>query len=317
MAMPDWSGLEILCPRADVTAARIVVRMPPPEGSAPRSWRLSGEIVGPVCDFARTMPVNVQLRPPADDANSGHIAATATLTEPCFWTPELPFLYYAHLQLHTAAQQESPAAQLRRPLGLLPLSIRKRRFYLNSETWVPRAISADTSYVAADLLDEYRQLGAVLLVTNPDDAFCDAASHRGIPLIAQVPAAGDEFWPAIRRLARWPAVALLVIGDSLPVGDGSPGEEAIRHAAAGKLLGLRVQAGAANALPPLPPWADVIVCHGRDAAEIEPIAAQSILPTIAVCQAETPLSPADARARCDALQQALAHVGLLAGYGVG
>src|SRR5690606_24169058 len=67
-----------------------------------------------------------------------------------------------------------------------------------------------------DVLDEFREAAAALVVENPSDELCAAASQRGVLLVADLKASAD---PAndVRRLARHAAVGFVVLrGDSLP-----------------------------------------------------------------------------------------------------
>lgn len=56
---------------------------------------LAGTMSGPRRKGSRTLPATVPLRPIADAAP----AAEAILPDPCFWSPEMPFLYDIRVEL--------------------------------------------------------------------------------------------------------------------------------------------------------------------------------------------------------------------------
>src|ERR1700758_3777258 len=87
-AAPNLDTLELFFGEATDAEARIYARLPcdkPLDG-----WQLTGTLTGPECRFANTLPATFEFK----DLGPGHdLLAEAIVTEPCFWTPELPFLY--------------------------------------------------------------------------------------------------------------------------------------------------------------------------------------------------------------------------------
>jgi hypothetical protein len=53
--------------------------------------RIEGLITGPYCAYARTLPATYPIR-------SGQVS----IVDPCYWTPELPFLYQIEATAPTA-----------------------------------------------------------------------------------------------------------------------------------------------------------------------------------------------------------------------
>jgi hypothetical protein len=68
---------------------------------------LTGTISGPRVEGSRTLPATTALRPLANAAFS---AASAILTDPCYWSPERPFLYDVSLELRVGDQAVDSAA---------------------------------------------------------------------------------------------------------------------------------------------------------------------------------------------------------------
>src|SRR3954471_17984228 len=58
--------------------------------------QITGILTGPFCEYAQTLAATI----PFVDAGPGKSSlAQAIVPDPCFWTPELPYLYRAHLEL--------------------------------------------------------------------------------------------------------------------------------------------------------------------------------------------------------------------------
>jgi hypothetical protein len=68
-------------------------------GESPAGAALSGTISGPRSNASRTLPATVELKA-SRAGNAPH--AEAILPDPCFWSPELPFLYDISLELRHA-----------------------------------------------------------------------------------------------------------------------------------------------------------------------------------------------------------------------
>ena len=79
--------------RADEMRAEVHVRQPGLADDA----RLTGTLTGPLCATATTLPTTVRLA--AAGWAGGVPAARAILTEPSYWTPELPNLYRLDLEV--------------------------------------------------------------------------------------------------------------------------------------------------------------------------------------------------------------------------
>ncbi len=107
-------SLDITLSEASDMLARVVVRprlKPMLEG---RSLRLAGFIRGPICDTSQTLPAEFTLvETPASEFTSEFTEAdppeaSATIVDPCYWTPDLPMMYAVTLQL---IDDQQPAGQ--------------------------------------------------------------------------------------------------------------------------------------------------------------------------------------------------------------
>jgi hypothetical protein len=75
--------------------AHVVARLPL-EAQDPGRFQLGGRLVGPECERAHTLPTSA---PFVARVVEGALLAEAVVVDPCFWTPDLPFLYRAKLEL--------------------------------------------------------------------------------------------------------------------------------------------------------------------------------------------------------------------------
>src|SRR6516225_4867325 len=79
---------------ANEAEARVYARLPsavPLDG-----YQLTGRLIGPECCFAKTLPATI---PFVDRGPGNGLLTEAIVPDPCFWTPELPFLYRAIVEV--------------------------------------------------------------------------------------------------------------------------------------------------------------------------------------------------------------------------
>lgn len=261
--------------------------------------RLAGTLVGPECRRSTTLPVTarlVDLGPPPGDAFAGSapLVARAVLTEPAFWTPELPNLYRLEARVECGA---AVAATFAIRVGLRRLGVRGRSFRLDGRRWVPRGVRVHGTALDCDAL---RQEAATAVVANPDATVCGRADAEGVAVIAVLDAAPIEGTvERIGGLAIHPAVVMAL----LPAGTATADAEAIAAAVRGIKGTLQLGWIVDGALPPpgVPAgvdWLAVVVgSEGvphpawRDAAPPLPLVA---------------CGGSGGRAGCDALQARLA-----------
>jgi hypothetical protein len=242
----NLDALELFFGEATDAEARVYARLPW-NGPLDR-WRVTGTLTGPECRYAKTLPATFEFH----DLGPGEgLLAEAIVTEPCFWTPELPFLYRCTVELRGAGDAaEGPEVYSSRSVVMTPheedgsysvassrrsvsstlverlIGIRRLgavgcSLYLDGKRWVARGVCLDDSPLTthhSPILAAARESSAVLRVPSPDDAFCLEASRLGVPLFVDLSVDAAQLLPKIRRLGRWPAVFAIILDHSVPIG---------------------------------------------------------------------------------------------------
>ena len=100
----------------DVTdmQAHVYARYTGPEAVAVR-----GELRGPFCEIARTLPADFPFRDLAPERAG---SAEAIVTDPCLWSPEMPQLYRVEVQ---AVAGDAVVAEYHGTIGLQRLAPRR------------------------------------------------------------------------------------------------------------------------------------------------------------------------------------------------
>jgi hypothetical protein len=307
----DFSDrLELFFGHAADAVARVYARL---RGSEHNSeLQLTGTLKGPSCRYAKTLQATFSL---ADRGPGNSLLAETIIPEPCFWTPEMPQLYDAEVQLRRRGEILAHASRI---FAIRRLGARGRKLLFDGKGWVLRAVSRDEAPAAE--LSQWREADAAMLVRDPDEKLCEEASRVGVLLVAdldrpkpetlspcgrgQVEGADVE-WARNKtlRLSRWPAVGMVVStgGAAFDPGD-------LNH---NLLLAQRFRPE-----HPVAPaaWADVVVCEMADADNWAARTADCKLPTIAARLADKQIGVAGGRTLCDRLQRDLAGRGEIAGY---
>jgi hypothetical protein len=214
-------------PSPDRVTVYARLREPPADGR----YALRGTIRGPHCLYSTTLQTTADFK----DAGPGEtLLAKALVVDPCYWTPELPFLYDVEVEL---LREGKVTARARREFGMRDLAVRGRFLYLNGKRFVPRGVTSwqlDRRFPTVDaavLHDE----GCVVFAQEISEAFFATASRLGVFVILEIDpwlmtqrrdeklpdadlpvvAPDMEFVAAvIRRLARHPSVAIAAVINS-------------------------------------------------------------------------------------------------------
>lgn len=231
----------VLGPCTDLRAEVFVRAAIPADGGR---LRLEGTLAGPECRRSITLPVAAGLA----DMGRGPAGplARAVLTEPAFWTPDLPNLYRLSIRLK---DDGNTVAEVNRWIGLRRSGVRGRSLWLEGRRWVPRGVVREPG--TCDVL-ALRTADVAAMLTDPPEPLLSAADEAGLAVIALTNLPLDRPPPAdqlVDRIAAWgmhPSVVIAVLPATLPADTAASLTEAVRRLK-GTMLIARVIDGA---LPP-------------------------------------------------------------------
>ncbi|HEX5105262.1 MAG TPA: hypothetical protein VFV87_15690 [Pirellulaceae bacterium] len=277
----------------DLTPARAYVYARLPRPADAEGLTLSGQVRGPRCKLAQTLPTTSPL---VDLGPGPTLLARALVPDPVFWSPDLPAIYDVTVNLLRGTEILATA---QRQIGLRSLGVRDRDLLLNGKRWVLRGVSADstTSRNVTDWHD-----AAAVYVHDDSPVALRVASESGVLAMSVV--LGEHLNWRIRLLANYPAVAICVP-------DRLPADFRKAQAVPNLILAQRLSRDATLTRQP---WADVVLVTADDTDLVRQAVASIDAPIIAARYRRPPADIATARAACDALQRDLAPLGQFAGY---
>ena len=286
--------------RCDEMRAEVFVQVA--SGAAGKPRGISGTIAGPRRGRDTTLPATARLQPTSTPGR-----ARAIVTEPAYWTPDLPNLYRLEA---TVERGDQPPASVDRLVGLRRLGVRGRSLWLDGHRWVPRGIAG----TGPDDLAACKAASVAAVIDDPDEATLSRADELGVAVIAVLATTTGDHAESVRRIAAWAAhpSALVVI---MPSTADLTAAAAIGAAAHGRKDTLLLAATVSGAAPPsdaVPPDIDaLVVTLAADATPHDGWRGGAPVPLLAWRGAQT--SPAVGRAPCDALQSTLAGWGTAGG----
>jgi hypothetical protein len=310
-AVADGGGLQIqvILGPCDDMRAEVFVRVAQP-GVEPASLRLAGELAGPECRRSITLPAGAALA----DLGPGEAGplAKAVLTEPAFWTPELPNLYRLTARLVVDGRT---VAETTRRIGLRRSGVRGRSLWLEGRRWVPRGVACASH--SCDVKAIY-EAGVAAVVGDPPEEFLAAADEAGLAIIAVAEAddgrslAADEVVERIGWWAMHPAVVITLLPQAVAESDVASLAVQARRLKGTMLLARAVE----GASPPPSSVAAGIdgLCVALDRGGLPHDAWREAAPAVPlIAWQRGDLGSEPARTACDRLQAALASWGLAAG----
>jgi hypothetical protein len=200
-----------------------------PAETVPLGTKLVGSITGPRRGRDTTLPATTRLVPLPEAADSGP-ASRAILTEPAFWTPDLPNLYRVEARLDPAT---GAVAAIDAWIGLRRLGVRGRSFWLDGRRWVSRAVVGLRDVAAA-------KTAAVGVATaTPAAELLAATDELGVAVLPLLDV--DRLAvPEIAALARHPSAMLVVITAAASQDAVAARIAAVRRAKGTLLIGMAV-----------------------------------------------------------------------------
>lgn len=294
--MPAQGGgaprIDVILGRCDDMRAEVYVRatgLRTPD-SAPA---ITGTLAGPESRLAITLPTVSSLADlgPGPD---GSAVARAILTEPGYWTPELPHRYRLTA---TVTAGGTTLATYDHRIGLRRLGVRGRSLWLEGRRWVPRGVACSPGEFDPSPL---RTTIAAAVLDDANEDVCLHADETGVAIIARC--SGDPL-AACDRWAKHASVMLMVLPRSL---DASRLEKlaAELRSIKGTML-VAADADGSRPPPPVPQGIDcLIVSLAAGALPHDAWRQPPALPVLASRPADGDM--AARRAACDHLQADLA-----------
>jgi hypothetical protein len=291
---------------ANEAIARVYAALP--RAGLPDEARLVGELVGPFCRYSQTLSARVRF---IDRGPGPSLLAEAIVPDPCFWTPELPFLYKAELRAVGGEKPENDiaVAATRREFGIRRLGVEKSSIQLDARRYVPRGVFRRAIGVAD--LKEARETASALYLVDVWDEVLQEASEEGVMMAIRLQSpksAGTNrvarLQSELTRLGRWPSVAIVVLD-----GDIAAGKE-LRLAARGTLLAQQCTSSDSFSAPA--PWAHLLWWQVED--QISARKPTHDVPIVVYLSAPEKATIEEGRRACDRLQAELAPLGDFAGY---
>jgi hypothetical protein len=305
--------LEIFSGAADPAEARIYARLKLSRDEVDWGCQLTGKILGPQCAFSHTLPARIPMMNRSDRST---LLLEAIVPDPCFWTPELPFLYRAKIELR---REQETIAICERIVGIRRFGVRERSLNFDGKRFVLRGVDfrSHISNLRLQIAEQaafLRETWTALVVSHPDDELCEFASRNGVLLMADLASnkaksactgAETDLTSELRRVAQWPAAVIAIVsGDAdLPRG--------IHEIARNLLLAQRIVADVPWRQAD---WAQIAIVEAANPNAFVDKMKRCSLPIIAYRPQSASTDIESARAACDALQRDLASCGGLAGY---
>ncbi|MFM7250964.1 MAG: hypothetical protein ACKO5R_13770 [Planctomycetaceae bacterium] len=292
--------------RADEARAELWVRCPPPSGATDAAGPLeaAGTLTGPRCATAATLPASFPL------VDQGHLPGRAPLlravcTEPGYWTPDLPCLYDATVELRRAGRVVAAGT---RAVGFRRAGTRGGSIRLDGHRFVPRAVRSRGDPAALEGLRESCRAALVDADDLGDEALA-TADRAGVALIVACAqpdgATAETLADRLEALAAHPAVLVAILDHDAPAGGAARVAAALGRRHGSMLLALGADAAATP--PPSPPGFDLLVARlAPGAVPHDGWRRAAAVPCMAHETASAGMPVAAARAACDALQARLA-----------
>lgn len=166
---------------------------------------ITGVVRGPFCEFAKTLTADFPLKK-VIHAGLETDSVEALILDPCYWTPQLPFLYEFQLTLKMTDGSEKSAVTR---AGVTRLHCLEDHLRLNLKRIVLRGAHCDQLDEAS--FQQARESETALIVNCPDEQVCELASRWGVPLIVDLRNVSQPWQEASRKLDWFPAVMLVLL----------------------------------------------------------------------------------------------------------
>lgn len=256
-----------------------------------------GELRGPHCSKAKTLPASFAIQRCECDEKFSQ-CTSLLVTDPCYWTPELPMLYELSLELELA---DGTTTAWRHEVGLRRWAIHGRAFFREGKRVVLRG--AVVNNFSPETLVQASEAELTLLVREPSNEISERASELGVSLAVDLRDFDGELTPVLLHHTWHAAVEMVILDENFAAAFYKP------HS-----MRIGCVCGAAKPQAAGVDWADVVVFE-LDPGERPPLwAATCEKPVIAIRRGGAYAELGQARQSCDRLQAEFAPQFDLAGY---
>ncbi len=263
---------------------------------------ITGTACGPFCEFSKTLTADFRFQK-VSRAGVEAGAVEVLVLDPCYWTPELPFLYEFHLSLKMVDGTERSVLAT---TGVVRLHCEADNLRMNLKRVVLRGTRCSAPTKA--ILQQAREHETALIVDYPEAWVCELASRIGVPLVVDLREI-DRPWQEVGRELDWFPAVILVLLSTEQLVDVDRGWLGPRHS----FVALAVSADASAEQIANLQYDLLAVELSGNGRPLEWIAG-SEKPVIAIRRGESYPGLAGARSSCDRLQADLAPQFNLAGY---
>jgi hypothetical protein len=255
------------------------------------------ELYGPRCEYGRTLASTFRGRLTSD----GNVEFL--VTEPCYWSPAMPFLYELR-------RTDALASGKTHTFGLRQLISHGRNLRLGGERIVLRGAACET--LDADSASRAHAAECSVALSSIEEFGISEASRLGAFVLVDATRFDDDLGTLIKRCSWQPAAAILALSrERLELVRELPGR------ASGILLAERLDSHGWDDANSVANGISVIVAALNQGERPPAWMASCGRPVVAIRRGGTYADFEQARAGCDRLQAELAPEFDLAGYFVG
>ena len=148
--LPQHMKFRVILGRADDLKADVLFQMSvPTKAEADSPLEFEGFLTGPRSTRASTLPVQQNIRIHSQQVvdEGTEILGHAMLTEPAFWTPNVPMLYLVKCRITSSGKE---VALISQTTGLRRLGIRNHSLWLDGHRFVLRGVTSGNKKASAE-----------------------------------------------------------------------------------------------------------------------------------------------------------------------
>ena len=253
---------------------------------------------GPHCQFARTLPAEFSFSPIAMQPE----AHFAQVIDPCYWTPDLPFLYDLQFKVQLTDGQEIEQTT---KVGLTRWESHGQNLRLETRRVVLRGAGATSPN--SETIRAAREAQTALLISEIDPTVCETADELGVALCLDLRGTSDADLSVLANIQGSPSLLLAIV---------SP-QQVVEQKVLAQLPSHCLIAQHLSTSAPIEEFLDSKPFLAFDLKPGERPSAwvpKATRPVIAIRRGEDYTDLAEARAACDRLQAELAPEFDFAGY---